>query len=758
MRKITLPLAALLLASLPLAAQEADTHGSVTGVVQGTDDPGESSKFQEYLDRSSGAYVERLTFGLDGTAWVVRLDAERLGRRDRGAQLWARRGGLELRIGFDRSPHWISNTARTRFTELEGVLAASDLTQAVLQSLPAPSLVGPALLADQLTASPVDLRFRRDTTFAEMSWSLSEAFRTGVRVDHEARRGTQPRAVATYFTVGADTTEFAAPTRWDTRDATLSADYATDRWSAGAALRFSEFENDLEPGHAGFAFENAWIVENPLRLTDATPSVPDPLAPLNPAGARFLVAAPMDNRALWLDLDGAMRLGEWGRLLAQLSVGQQRQDELFLPFSLNSAVPLVTADLVPMPVEVRRDGLFGTREDRYDGRVDLTRYDVRLLTNPFPRLDLRAFARSYDYDNRTPEYVVTDYVRGDTDLEGIARAALPFAWKRDRLGIEGRYRLGGRLDVRAGLERETWDRELRAVTETTEDILLVGADWRPAGWGSVHATWRRGDRDIDRYDEHRVAEESFPEGEPVGNAIVPDQRLFDMTERARDRFVLSASLTPGDRVGLGLQVVRTSDDYDETVIGRTSDETTGYGVDLTWDLGDGLALFADWGRDTFDTDIRSRYRPVVAGVAVDDPANEWFSAMEDTTDSYGLGLSGSLGESLEFEAQARRTSSTGRVDNSFVPGGSPTGDAPEWPDVDQDLSSVSLDLRRKVRAGLTVGAGAAYEAWRQTDWARDPMETWVAGIDPGASESVFLGYRFPSYHVVLVRVFATWLF
>jgi hypothetical protein len=98
------------------------------------------------------------------------------------------------------------------------------------------------------------------------------------------------------------------------------------------------------------------------------------------------------------------------------------------------------------------DLLTGTPADRYDGKVDLTSYHVRLEADPVERLDLRAFARSYEYDNKTPLYTVTDYVRADTDLEGIARAALPSPGRRTTWGWRGvplRLRAAGGAGIRA---------------------------------------------------------------------------------------------------------------------------------------------------------------------------------------------------------------------------------------------------------------------------------------------------------------------
>ena len=53
----------------------------------------------------------------------------------------------------------------------------------------------------------------------------------------------------------------------------------------------------------------------------------------------------------------------------------------------------------------------------------------------------------------------------------------------------------------------------------------------------------------------------------------------------------------------------------------------GYQIVIT----DAVVLSADYGQERFQYDLTSRYRPVVGGVAVDNPLNNWFSEIEDTT-------------------------------------------------------------------------------------------------------------------------------
>ena len=758
MSRSGLPLLALLLAT-PLAAQ--DSSGVAELGVQAVDGREESSKFQEYREVPSGLFLRRLTFGVTEPDWRLTVDVEHPGLEDqRIVADWSKPGKAHVQVGYDQTPHWISNTARTLHLQDGGSLLLPDPMQEELQAIPS-ATVGPRLEQYLEGALPVDLRFRRDTTFGLVDWSPRPGLITHASFSQEQRDGTRPVTLATYFGVGADITEVAAPVDSTTWNASVGLEFGKERWNLGGSVLYSEYTNNVTAAFAGVGYENALVIDNPLRLTDASPGNVDPLAPNNPAGAHFLLSQPPDNRSLWAQVEGTARLTDWLRLVAQAGVGENRQDEFFLPFTLNTAAPTVTNDPVPLPVQVLQGDLAtGTPADRYDGKVDLTTYHVRLEATPLEKLDLRAFARSYDYDNKTPLYTVTDYVRADTDLEGIARAALPFAWKKDNLGVDAGYRFAAALRGELGYERETWHREFRNTDRSHEDILSAALSWTPAPWVHTRLAYRRGDRKFDHYDEETFfGEESFPEGEPVAGAVLEEQRLFDLAERTRDRFDLVARFQPGERLSVGLNAVVIADRYDETEVGRTADDTRGFAVDVAYAWGERATLYADYGRDAFTFDLDSRYRPVTANVAVDDPLNDWFTHVDDTTDTVGVGLDLVLvPDRWTLDVEGRWVDSTTQYENRFVPGGSPTGDAPPWPDVSNGLTSVEADLHYRLSAKWDVALGFLRELYDQDDWARNVMKPWMGDVDTGASESAFLGWRIPDYSVSLVRLLATYRF
>ncbi len=748
------------------AASEEQTSGSVTIEAQAVDGRNESSKLQEYREVPNGFYLGQFDFAWAKKDWSIDLEAVDLMQDDERIKAsFGRYGKFRIELGYDQTPKWFSNTARTLFTESdEGNLILPPPMRDDLQALGSPA-AGPQLARYLVGAHPVDLRYRRDTATVAAEWTVKNRVTLGGSYSNERRDGVRPLTLATYFSAG-DITEFAAPVDFTTETGAVRLEYAGRRWHLGGELGVSHFSNDGTGSADGTTFDNAVVVDNPLRATDANAG-----SAANAAAARFLYALPPDNVATFFDLTAGARVGAWGKVAAHVSFGRSEQDEQFLPFSLNSAVP---APSDPRGLVVLRGNLTdGVPVSRYDGKVNTGVYDLRFSGNPLGWLGFKVFTRSYDYDNRTPEYTVTDYIRGDTGLEGIPRAALPFAWKKDNHGADVRFRPLERLGVSVGYEQERWDREFRNTRESTEDIFKAAVDWTPAGWWTVHASARTGERTYDAYDEETFfGEESFPEGEPVVNAVVLEQRLFDLANRDQLRLDLNAEITPNEHLGFGVSFSDTRNEYDDRtlvdeagtpevrdVLGRLEDQTIGWAVDLYFNANESITLYADYGIERFESDVASRYRPVTAGAAVDLSENNWLSDIEDTTKLYGVGVNAQLvPDRWTLDVHALVSDGKGRSDATFVPGGAAAGDAQDFPEVSNRLSQASVDLRFKPRKALTLGLGYVYEEFEIDDFYRDVMQPWMGGVDSGTAESAFLGWRIPSYDVNLFRVLVNYRF
>jgi MtrB/PioB family decaheme-associated outer membrane protein len=715
--------------------------GSVSGL-------NESSKFQEYREIPNGFFLPSLEFGLAHKGWTFDIQAIDLREDDQRVVItMGKPGTYRLVLGYDQTPKWFSNTAATLFAHSTGgrYLFPATIRQQ-LQSAAPPSQIGPLLQSSLAAAQPFpDLRYRRDKAFGTLDWtapvkglSLRAAF------DQEQRHGTHPQTLATNFSVGPDVTEFAGRTEFTTRTARLGLDYARSIFWVGAEVAWSQFRNGLSsPAGSGVTLQDAYVVDNPLRATDGTPTVADPAAPNNRAASRFLLSAPPDTQSTWINLNAGVKVASWGRLSVLYSFGRNEQDEIFLPFTLNSAIVPLT------PLVVLEGGASGTPATRYDGSIDLTRWDARFDGHPVRWLSFQVFGHSYEYDNKTPDYVMPDYVSTDVALAGVAAEAEPRAYTTTRYGASVTFRPAAGLALGVSGERESWERRLRPVPNTDEDIFGVHIDWEPAPWGRIRLAYREGDRTDDTY------EKEDPTVEPGGF------REFDLANRKQKRYDLLANFTPLDRFSIGVQLNAIDDDYPDTSLGRTRDKSTGWAVDFSVDAGRSVVVSGNYGKDHFEWDLLSRYRvPSTPPLPpVEDPANDWSTFPDDTVTSYGVGVNAPLiVDRLFLDARVAVADSRGRQPAVFAAGGAAQSDGTAFPDVTDKLETLDAALRWAVRKNLSVSLALTHESWDATNFQRDVVQPWMGALDPSTSESVYLGMRIPNYDVNWIRVLLSYTF
>jgi MtrB/PioB family decaheme-associated outer membrane protein len=699
------------------------------GTVDGLD---ESSKAQEYREIPNGFFLDQFNFAATTKGWHFGLFATDLLQEDQRVLFSAQKPGtLRINAGYDQTPKWFSNTSATLFANAGGgtMLFPASIRQQSETVTPATG-IGPILQSSLTAAQPFpDLRYRRDRAFGDLTWhvpvpglSVTAAF------SQELRNGTHPQTLSTNFSVGADITEFAGTTDFTSREASLGIDYTRKRFDVGGSVVWSQFIDDMSSTSLGTTVHDAYIVDNPLRATDGTPAVPNPAAPNNLASSRFLLSAPPDSRSAWVNVHAGYRIADWGRASIELGVGQSKQDETFLPFTLNSAIVPVT------PLVILKDGT--TAVSAYDGTIDLTRWDARVSGHPLRWFSFEAFAHDYHYDNKTPAYVLPDWVSTDVELAGEAADAHPFGYEQKSYGANVNFRPFAGFSVGVGGRRESWDRTFRAVDSTVENIFDFSLAWAPASArGEIRLGYLHGER---RFDTYR---EDVP-NDPAG------LRNFDVADRDRDRFELMASLTPIDRLQLGLQLSSLEDTYPDSTFGVTSAKDDSWSLDFALDCGAGVTVTGDYGEDRFRWSMNSRYRS-----GGDDPADDWSTTPDDKTKNYSLGVLANVAKGkVSLGAHAAVTDATGKQPAYFAPGGQANGDGTPFPDVKSTLETYWADATWHLRKNLNLAFQVTYENWDETNFQRDVMTPWMGAVDPATSESVFLGARIPGYDYTWARV------
>ena len=261
---------ALGLVAFPAGAQsDNETSGSVTVGGQGGSGIDESSKLQQFETFPKGVFLPGARFSWKGSSYFFDFRGTKLGLDDQSARAsWGKVGTFKVNLSWDENPNFLSNTARTPFTEVSpGVFRLPDNIQQALQnvyvpftgSAPAnPTVPGFFAVEPWVNESqPIDLRYLRKTGKAGLELKPSDSLSVRLGYSRESRDGNKN---TTFY--GGPNFEVATPIDFTTHDFRAEADYAEGRVFASAAVAFSKFLNNV-------AFAE---IDNPERLQLVNPT------------------------------------------------------------------------------------------------------------------------------------------------------------------------------------------------------------------------------------------------------------------------------------------------------------------------------------------------------------------------------------------------------------------------------------------------------------------------------------------------------
>jgi len=601
--------------------------------------------------------------------------------------------------------------------------------------VPATTTAGMTGLTEDLQRAP--LGFDRKT--ARLSWgqALGDAWWFNSNVRRETRRGTRPMAGT--FGAGGNTRSMLLPAPLDftTQDLELRFDYARPGASLRSGYRLAVFDN----GDRSLRWQNPFAA-----VAGWVPAAG------YPTGFGQLALEP-DNRQHQFFTSGAWRARPDLRLSGELQLGRLRQDQAFLPYTIN---PAISAGIA-----LPRSSL--------DGRVDTARVDLRAHYAPAGPFSGGVGYRYDDRENRTPEdiflYVAGDARNQDSSFDVVrARQNLPYSFNRESLDLHGAWRWRNGVRLRGEARRLTTERDFSDVERTRDDSLkarlqgtlgafsgaYAGAATarRPAG-PAAGANWRwhaeaglarrRGD---DYRGETPWLATHTPEyvesvAEDLRFANHPLLRKYYLADRDRRQAQAGLQWLSGGSLTLGLTGVYRLDDFVGSELGLTESRQRTVTIDAGWSPRPGDHLEVWFSRDAYDSDQQGfSFRGNALRADLADPERRWTVAMHDRIDTAGIGWRRDL-LVPGFDGGVDYLWSLGRSDVSTGTGTS-LANAPV-PDVVSRIQRIDLYLRYRIDDRLSIRAGWLHERGRISDWAYADTAT-VANV-------VGLGEAAPDYRV-----------
>ena len=683
--------------------------------IRGTSVSGEPARYERYRDLSDGLFLGGLRLNRETTGWVLAAGADNLGRRDQRFEGQVIRPGKFKGFAmWDQIPMLMSRTTRTLFAEdfdrPQGVLSIPDSLQSHVQATPASLLE-----TFNTNAREFSTKSRRHSGRAEVEYMATPALTIRSTVQYTDRQGTLPYGGSFGH---SSLVEMPAPIDHRLADVDAGAEYAQGRLLLRAGYTGSFFHN-----------ENPTVTfDNPLRLSDITGT-----------SSRGRSSLPPSNSFMSVNGMASVRMPGRSRATAYVSLGQLKDaGDPLMPQTINS---------VNTPAILERD--------RVNGEARTSAVNLTFVSRPSRYADLNVRYRSYNYDNQTPSFTMTQRVAYDNAPSTLAAPVHTEAFGVVRHTLDADLRLTPVPLATAGVgfSRLQEERSHRIFESTTENVVRVTFDAVGRSWFSLRSKFEHAER----------RGEGLEHGERELAAIneQPGMRHYDIAPRDRNRATLLGSVTPNGVLSFNASVAAGKDDY------RLELPQTATPANSLFGLRDNTHRVYTCGVDAVPSDMvtvggsysfehynaLNRSRQARPGAEFVDPARNWSAEGTDRVHSvivtaginkiaekvdvelsYDFNRSRALYEYIAGAVANRTLPEETVVTTSLPP---PTA----LPVVRSDLGRGAADVLYALTSHIGIGVSWWYEQYRVTDFTLDAE----ANPELARGQAVLLGYLYRPY-------------
>jgi len=711
-----LPAMLLLVVGAAGAAYAAD--GEVTFGTQWWDQTAREAKYEEFRDIPNGPFIGSFVLldKIDGGRFAI-VGEDAL-QHDQSTTVLYRRSRWTIGGRYQEIPHNFSFVARSPFQKIAaGYYALPDTIQRRVQEDPAAQASN--TLRDLVTNSGhIPLGFRTDLTRLGMKGRLGGGLQLDLRGMRRQRSGTKPYGFSFGFN---NVVEIVEPISQQMAMGEARLSYARNKLVVEAAGGFDAFDNDID----------ALIVDNPRRYTDS------PTA----GSSRGRIDLYPDNRTIRGDLKLGLQLPHRSVLSAFAGIREVRQDDRWLPFTINAAI--VGPDSFPLA------------DNNTDGKATITTEDVRLVTSPSRRVSGTLRFRHWDYDNKTPLHDFPGQVAYDQTWQPADVETHPVGFTNTTFGADLDFMPHPRVTVTGTAETTKRERTFREVAEDNEVAFEGKLRVRPRTGLELEGRYRHADRELDHFEEadYQNASGVFLEQPTLRRFDVGDRQQeqargvlgwWGMNDRAQVSFAyeyLRNKYEDQDLPGIGAPL---SPDTSETQLGLLDETRRNISANAAYQLSSRWDVSGGYGWVQVYTNQRSRESSTSA-VRLDDSTTwqarlkDWFVYANAAITWHPVIEKLSVVGTYEFE----RSPSVYRLTNF-------RGTAQDLPTSKYRRQGVGIEGWYTFDPATSLGLRWGWEEFSVTDFATENVPLLFPFT--GTSNAIFLGDSYQDYHAHAVAV------
>ncbi len=646
---------------------------------------GNEAKFDEYRQADPNNYIVpqlQLLIGSKKEDFYMSFDSQKPGYNDQNYRLrFGRYGLLDVEFEWDQIPHIFNiDNARTPYVMRGGTYT--------LRSRPTAddATTFSNWINDPNNTRSVDLEMLNKIGKLSIRYTPTPGWSFTGKYWSQETEGK--RAIAFPFGSGSSSNiaELAEPIDYQTHNIDLGGEYAGQGWLLGLKYNGSIFHNNI----------STLVFDNPAAIG---PACIDAAAFDYTTGAgpcRGRVDLYPSNQAHTFTLTGTASLPIKTKFLGTVSYGWRLQDDPFLPFTINSAIA--------QPV-LSRSSLEG---DIRPAMVNLT-----LVNNFVDRLNLKAYYRFYDLDNRTKPVSTSGTVRNDQSTGGPDWTTVhPYQYSKNSAGVGAAYNFTRWL---TGKFNSSWDRTHRSIPtiegpneKLNADEFKIGPtlDIKPLSWLLFRASYQRSWRSDPGLHESR--------------------EMYFLTKREQDKASLFTDISPWETLSFHAGFDFTSDNYPDGRFGVESARNYSPSVGVLYEPLEWLKLFADYNFDWYSWNQDYNATRTSHG--------------EDRVNTFSLGSDMDLIKNvLGFRIQYGFSQGLSQISNR----NNGVSD-PKWPNNTSTWQELLARLEYRLHKNAAVQLGYYFNKYQSKDFGVDIMKLWMGDLDTNSGQlrSIYLGDRF----------------
>ena len=651
---------------------------------------------------------------------------------------FGRYGTFRTTFEWSGAPHLYSRGSRTLFGGNNGIITIPDGIQQTLQNTPDATV--PSVVQNIYANTPtITLQVKRETFSFRQTAQVSDYWSFRFNWLRYKRFGTRPLGTGSYERIGTATGDtfrvhsIELPEQLDyiSDQVTFGASYVRKKWGVNFDYTYSIFENEIP----------SLTFDNPFRITDLQATGSGGVFDRQKF-ARGIIALPPGNHGHNIFISAFVDLPRNTRLAAALGWSFWRQDEQFVPYTLNTAV------VTGVPAGLNITSTDSLPVSNLDGEVNVFTQDYVIASRPWKNWTFNLKYRRYAHDNETHEILFPGYVAfGESwwrsNISGVPIENEPPSFFKTNTSAEAIWDISKTFKWKVEYEWEGWVRRHRQAGRTNEHSISTQFTYKPTARFTGKLNYKYSDRTPLRYN--------------AGVKEFSQLRMFDQAQRLRHDVDVQWQWSVRPQVGLSGTFGYLSDDYDQNFFGLVRNKQWYGSFDLLYMPKDNMTFYANYSRENYKNSLQTVAK-TAAPYALE---NRWNRDEKDVLDNFGVGVTSYLMKE-KMLVDLNYVFSNGRTQTTTVNPATPLANsvlnatAFPFPDVKTRFQEFNSDVSYQFANNWGLGVRYIYQPYRLDDFAWNgltPYPITALTAEQTGTRFLLLDSRYSGHNAHVVSVY-----